>query len=128
MLKKTFTQKSTTHSYSCSVWHQRVGQAANWIVPLLSLAVPRLIELCRSPTERNNSDSVLVACLVGVNRVFLFVCAHTNLYICVNYSVYWIQIHHSNSQTACLNLTPNILYIFSGKSKCNTPQAHNQCS
>ncbi|CAG05618.1 unnamed protein product, partial [Tetraodon nigroviridis] len=28
-------------------------------------AVPRLIELCRSPTERNNSDSVLVACLVG---------------------------------------------------------------
>ncbi|EMP38280.1 Protein inscuteable like protein [Chelonia mydas] len=27
--------------------------------------IPRLIELCRSPTERNNSDSVLVACLVG---------------------------------------------------------------
>lgn len=33
---------------------------------LSSSAVPRLIELCRSPTERNNSDSVLVACLVGV--------------------------------------------------------------
>ncbi|KAI2644066.1 hypothetical protein H4Q32_030648 [Labeo rohita] len=27
-------------------------------------AVPRLIELCRSPAERNNSDSVLVACLL----------------------------------------------------------------
>ncbi|KAK3564168.1 hypothetical protein QTP86_009420 [Hemibagrus guttatus] len=26
-------------------------------------AVPRLIELCRSPAERNSSDSVLVACL-----------------------------------------------------------------
>ncbi|XP_053801810.1 protein inscuteable homolog isoform X3 [Vidua chalybeata] len=25
--------------------------------------IPRLIKLCRSPTERNNSDSVLVACL-----------------------------------------------------------------
>ncbi|RXN09478.1 inscuteable-like protein [Labeo rohita] len=29
-------------------------------------AVPRLIELCRSPAERNNSDSVLVACLVSI--------------------------------------------------------------
>lgn len=27
--------------------------------------IPRLIKLCRSPAERNNSDSVLVACLVG---------------------------------------------------------------
>lgn len=33
------------------------------------LAVPRLIELCRSPTERNNSDSVLVACLVGRKNI-----------------------------------------------------------
>lgn len=33
--------------------------------------IPRLIKLCRSPTERNNSDSVLVACLVGTFQ-FLF--------------------------------------------------------
>uniref|UniRef100_A0A3B3UFS5 INSC spindle orientation adaptor protein n=1 Tax=Poecilia latipinna TaxID=48699 RepID=A0A3B3UFS5_9TELE len=32
-------------------------------------AVPRLIELCRSPTERNNSDSVLVACLAALRRL-----------------------------------------------------------
>lgn len=37
----------------------------------LVIAVPRLIELCRSPTERNNSDSVLVACLVGAKCVCL---------------------------------------------------------
>ncbi|MGH0121245.1 UNVERIFIED_CONTAM: hypothetical protein FKN15_025952 [Acipenser sinensis] len=29
--------------------------------------IPRLIELCRSPTERSNSDSVLVACLFNVD-------------------------------------------------------------
>uniref|UniRef100_A0A665WQ55 Uncharacterized protein n=1 Tax=Echeneis naucrates TaxID=173247 RepID=A0A665WQ55_ECHNA len=32
-------------------------------------AVPRLIELCRFPTERNNSDSVLVACLAALRRL-----------------------------------------------------------
>ncbi|XP_013980154.2 protein inscuteable homolog isoform X2 [Salmo salar] len=32
-------------------------------------AVPRLIELCRSPAERNNSDSVLVACLAALRRL-----------------------------------------------------------
>uniref|UniRef100_A0A8C7Z7B2 INSC spindle orientation adaptor protein n=1 Tax=Oryzias sinensis TaxID=183150 RepID=A0A8C7Z7B2_9TELE len=32
-------------------------------------AVPRLIQLCRSPTERNNSDSVLVACLAALRRL-----------------------------------------------------------
>uniref|UniRef100_A0A3B3X5H2 Uncharacterized protein n=1 Tax=Poecilia mexicana TaxID=48701 RepID=A0A3B3X5H2_9TELE len=32
-------------------------------------AVPRVIELCRSPTERNNSDSVLVACLAALRRL-----------------------------------------------------------
>uniref|UniRef100_A0A3Q4B384 Uncharacterized protein n=1 Tax=Mola mola TaxID=94237 RepID=A0A3Q4B384_MOLML len=32
-------------------------------------AVPRLIELCRSPSERNNSDSVLVACLAALRRL-----------------------------------------------------------
>uniref|UniRef100_A0A8C2E5Z2 INSC spindle orientation adaptor protein n=1 Tax=Cyprinus carpio TaxID=7962 RepID=A0A8C2E5Z2_CYPCA len=32
-------------------------------------AVPRLIELCRSPGERNNSDSVLVACLAALRRL-----------------------------------------------------------
>nr|XP_019934083.1 PREDICTED: protein inscuteable homolog [Paralichthys olivaceus] len=32
-------------------------------------AVPLLIELCRSPTERNNSDSVLVACLAALRRL-----------------------------------------------------------
>ncbi|NWS43337.1 INSC protein, partial [Probosciger aterrimus] len=31
--------------------------------------IPRLIKLCRSPTERNNSDSVLVACLVALRRL-----------------------------------------------------------
>ncbi|KAM7163609.1 protein inscuteable homolog isoform 2-T2 [Macrochelys suwanniensis] len=31
--------------------------------------IPRLIELCRSPTERNNSDSVLVACLAALRRL-----------------------------------------------------------
>lgn len=41
---------------------------------LLPSAVPRLIELCRSPTERNNSDSVLVACLVSVECVCIRVC------------------------------------------------------
>ncbi|XP_051545585.1 protein inscuteable homolog isoform X2 [Myxocyprinus asiaticus] len=33
------------------------------------MAVPRLIELCRSPAERNNSDSVLVACLAALRRL-----------------------------------------------------------
>ncbi|XP_053486727.1 protein inscuteable homolog [Ictalurus furcatus] len=32
-------------------------------------AVPRLIELCRSPAERNSSDSVLVACLAALRRL-----------------------------------------------------------
>ncbi|XP_055778184.1 protein inscuteable homolog [Salvelinus fontinalis] len=32
-------------------------------------AVPRLIQLCRSPAERNNSDSVLVACLAALRRL-----------------------------------------------------------
>ncbi|KAL0967967.1 hypothetical protein UPYG_G00260450 [Umbra pygmaea] len=32
-------------------------------------AVPRLIALCRSPVERNNSDSVLVACLAALRRL-----------------------------------------------------------
>lgn len=31
--------------------------------------IPRLIELCRSPTERNNSDSVLVACLAALRKL-----------------------------------------------------------
>ncbi|XP_043938717.1 protein inscuteable homolog isoform X2 [Protopterus annectens] len=31
--------------------------------------IPRLIELCKSPTERNNSDSVLVACLAALRRI-----------------------------------------------------------
>ncbi|XP_077786959.1 protein inscuteable homolog [Podarcis muralis] len=31
--------------------------------------IPRLIELCRSPTKRNNSDSVLVACLAALRRL-----------------------------------------------------------
>ncbi|XP_078404003.1 protein inscuteable homolog [Cetorhinus maximus] len=31
--------------------------------------IPRLIELCRSPCERNNSDSVLVACLAALRRL-----------------------------------------------------------
>ncbi|NXP53753.1 INSC protein, partial [Heliornis fulica] len=33
--------------------------------------IPRLIKLCRSPTERNNSDSVLVSCLVALRRLAL---------------------------------------------------------
>lgn len=32
-------------------------------------AVPQLIKLCRSPAERNNSDSVLVACLAALRRL-----------------------------------------------------------
>ncbi|XP_019912162.1 protein inscuteable homolog isoform X2 [Esox lucius] len=32
-------------------------------------AVPRLIALCRSPAERNDSDSVLVACLAALRRL-----------------------------------------------------------
>nr|XP_060623554.1 protein inscuteable homolog [Anolis sagrei ordinatus] len=31
--------------------------------------IPHLIKLCRSPTERNNSDSVLVACLAALRRL-----------------------------------------------------------
>ncbi|XP_060694498.1 protein inscuteable homolog [Hemiscyllium ocellatum] len=31
--------------------------------------IPRLIELCRFPSERNNSDSVLVACLAALRRL-----------------------------------------------------------
>ncbi|KAF7650116.1 hypothetical protein LDENG_00131020 [Lucifuga dentata] len=34
-----------------------------------SSTVPLLIQLCRSPTERNNSDSVLVACLAALRRL-----------------------------------------------------------
>ncbi|XP_062856346.1 protein inscuteable homolog [Trichomycterus rosablanca] len=32
-------------------------------------AVPRLIQLCRTPAERNSSDSVLVACLAALRRL-----------------------------------------------------------
>ncbi|XP_023665937.1 protein inscuteable homolog isoform X2 [Paramormyrops kingsleyae] len=32
-------------------------------------AIPHLIELCRSPAERNSSDSVLVACLAALRRL-----------------------------------------------------------
>ncbi|KAJ8343440.1 hypothetical protein SKAU_G00307690 [Synaphobranchus kaupii] len=31
--------------------------------------IPRLIELCRAPAERNSSDSVLVACLAALRRL-----------------------------------------------------------
>ncbi|XP_070600028.1 protein inscuteable homolog [Erythrolamprus reginae] len=31
--------------------------------------IPHLIQLCRSPVERNNSDSVLVACLAALRRL-----------------------------------------------------------
>ncbi|XP_072879372.1 protein inscuteable homolog isoform X2 [Chlorocebus sabaeus] len=31
--------------------------------------MPRLIELCRSPSERNSSDAVLVACLAALRRL-----------------------------------------------------------
>ncbi|KAJ8249144.1 hypothetical protein GJAV_G00231640 [Gymnothorax javanicus] len=31
--------------------------------------IPQLIELCRSPAERNSSDSVLVACLAALRRL-----------------------------------------------------------
>uniref|UniRef100_A0A3Q3QP51 Uncharacterized protein n=1 Tax=Monopterus albus TaxID=43700 RepID=A0A3Q3QP51_MONAL len=45
-----------------------------WLPPTVQrhaecVSVPRLIELCRSPTERNNSDSVLVACLAALRRL-----------------------------------------------------------
>lgn len=86
--KSTFTLKifcTQAELFCTSFWYQclRIGQAGNWISPLLSLAVPRLIELCRSPTERNNSDSVLVACLVSVKRVSM--CQ-------LNYFMLWMQI------------------------------------
>ncbi|XP_061532461.1 protein inscuteable homolog [Phycodurus eques] len=45
----------------------RDGEVAQTAIQLK--AVPRLIELCRSPTERNNSDSVLVACLAALRRL-----------------------------------------------------------
>lgn len=39
----------------------------------MSLAgMSRLIELCRSPSERNSSDAVLVACLVSSQFPCLF--------------------------------------------------------
>lgn len=34
-------------------------------LPVSPTGMPRLIELCRSPSERNSSDAVLVACLVS---------------------------------------------------------------
>ncbi|PWA24482.1 hypothetical protein CCH79_00011805 [Gambusia affinis] len=42
-------------------------------------AVPRLIELCRSPIERNNSDSVLVACLRYFGPCVMPVCLQAAL-------------------------------------------------
>lgn len=53
-----------TQLHHTCAWYQCLRVVTDFL--LSSLAVPRLIELCRSPTERNNSDSVLVACLVGV--------------------------------------------------------------
>ncbi|XP_039594700.1 protein inscuteable homolog isoform X1 [Polypterus senegalus] len=44
--------------------HPLVAQAA-----AQKHCIPRLIELCRSPAERNNSDSVLVACLAALRRL-----------------------------------------------------------
>lgn len=43
-----------------------VGPQPRLEVPCVSHAgMSRLIELCRSPSERNSSDAVLVACLVS---------------------------------------------------------------
>ncbi|ETE68806.1 Protein inscuteable-like protein, partial [Ophiophagus hannah] len=39
------------------------------ILGYLAQCIPRLIQLCRSPGERNNSDSVLVACLAALRRL-----------------------------------------------------------
>ncbi|XP_072322110.1 protein inscuteable homolog [Eucyclogobius newberryi] len=48
----------------------RLSRDAHFALNAIELnAVPRLIELCRSPTERNNSDSVLVACLAALRRL-----------------------------------------------------------
>lgn len=38
---------------------------SNGFVKLIPTAIPRLVQLCREPKERNYSDAVLVACLVS---------------------------------------------------------------
>ncbi|CAB1323538.1 unnamed protein product [Coregonus sp. 'balchen'] len=58
-------EKPSSSSPSEGAACERVQQkAAVTLAP-----VPRLIELCRSPAERNNSDSVLVACLAALRRL-----------------------------------------------------------
>ena len=44
----------------------------HWVfLALLRAGVPRLIQLCQDPTQRHNSDAVLVACLVSKKCLFL---------------------------------------------------------
>lgn len=74
-------EKPSSSSPSESAACERVQQKAAVTLARLSrdphvaqtaiqlMAVPRLIELCRSPAERNNSDSVLVACLAALRRL-----------------------------------------------------------
>ncbi|XP_056595584.1 protein inscuteable homolog [Triplophysa dalaica] len=74
-------EKPSSSSPSESAACERVQQKAAVTLARLSrdphvaqtaiqlMAVPRLIELCRSPAERNNSDSVLVASLAALRRL-----------------------------------------------------------
>ena len=38
------------------------------------LGIPRLVKLCRNAEARNNSDAVLVACLVRSFSILLLIC------------------------------------------------------
>lgn len=88
--------------------HLHIRRALKGLSPLLSSAVPRLIQLCRSPTERNNSDSVLVACLVSAHDAPLCVCMPSGLPKPLNDSVSCMKICHSNIQIAYFG------YVFFG--------------
>lgn len=86
-----------------------LSTSQTWLSRFLPSAVPRLIELCRSPTERNNSDSVLVACLVSASTR---VRAHLNR-AHTNDSMLRIQICHPSTQTTYFS---KLLAVFSGAS------------
>lgn len=78
----------------------RMGQVCNWGFLLAVPCFSFLFFNCHFPADRNNSDSVLVACLVDMKCVYFcgMWCLHTDQYICVNDSMSWIKIYYSSIQ------------------------------
>ena len=63
-----------THNHTHTLLHHRFTVLTNMTFVTNIPGIPRLVQLCKEPEERNHSDPVLVACLVRtvvVNTVVL---------------------------------------------------------